>query len=102
MQLQQRGVSRRNALMLIATQTTVALNDEWLEAFWCEQCQSTEWFHVHKVGARDYQLSLAPSPLWQQVMGVVDPRGNPSVGEFTRRQSRMVGYGGVKDFRFVR
>jgi hypothetical protein len=100
-QLQQRGVNRRNAMMLIASQTTVALADEWLEAFWCQHCQKTEWLHVHKVGAREYQVSLASANLWQQVMGVIDPHGNPSVSEFTRRQSRMVKHGGVKDFRFV-
>jgi hypothetical protein len=39
--------------------------------------------------------------LWQQVSGVIHPQGNPSVGEFTRRQSRMVGFQGVKEFSFV-
>ena len=100
-QLQQRGVNHRNARMLITNQTTVALSDEWIEAFWCEQCQTTEWLHVHKLSAREYQISRVAPSLWQQVMGVVDPRGNASVSEFTRRQSRMVGYGGVKDFRFM-
>jgi hypothetical protein len=35
------------------------------------------------------------------VSGVIHPHINPSVGEFTRRQSRMVGFNGVKDFSFV-
>jgi hypothetical protein len=100
-QLQDRGVSRRNALMLIANQTTISIDNEWIEAFWCAECQRTEWFHVKKVGAREYTLSIPAPRLWQQVAGVVDPHGNPSVSEFTRRQSRMVGYGGVKDFRFI-
>ncbi|MBE9209035.1 hypothetical protein IQ244_21340 [Nostoc sp. LEGE 06077] len=100
-QLQQRGVSRRNALMLIASHTTVTIEGEWLEAFWCEECQQTKWYHVQKSGDRTYNLSLAPHELWQQVTGVINPSGNPSVGEFTRRQSRLVGYQGMKDFQFV-
>jgi hypothetical protein len=46
-------------------------------------------------------VRVAPPELWQQVHGVIQPSGNPSVGEFTRRQSRMLGFNGVKDFRFV-
>ena len=100
-QLQQRGMSRRSALMLVASQTTVIINGEWLEALWCEQCQGTKWYHVHKSDERTYELSAAPRELWQQVAGVVDPQGNPSVGEFTRRHSRLVGCNSIKDFNFV-
>ncbi|AOY84611.2 hypothetical protein BJP36_10535 [Moorena producens JHB] len=94
----QRGLKRKYALMLIASQTAVPLEGEWLEAFWCSQCQETQWYHVCKTGDRTYNLSLAPDQLWQQVTGVMDPQGNPSVGEFTRRQSRRIGFQGVKDF----
>ncbi|MBD2493021.1 hypothetical protein [Nostoc sp. FACHB-280] len=100
-QLQQRGISRRNALMLVASQTAVLIEGEWLEAFWCEQCQQTKWYHVQKSSDRTYKLSLAPQELWQQVTGVIHPSGNPSVGEFTRRQSRLLSYQGMKDFQFV-
>jgi hypothetical protein len=101
-QLQQRGVNRKNALLLMAHQTAVSLDGEWLEAFWCKECQDTKWYHVCKTGARTYEVRVAPVELWQQVHGVIQPKGNPSVGEFTRRHSRMVGFNGVKDFRFVR
>jgi len=99
-QLQERGIGRKYALMLVANKTAVPLEGEWLEAFWCEQCQKKQWYHVRK---RDhtYNISLAPPELWQQAMGVINVQGNPSVGEFTRRQSKMVGFQGVKDFRFV-
>lgn len=101
-QLQQRGVvSRKMALMLVANQNTVSLTGEWLEAFWCQHCQSTTWYHVHKINDRTYELSPAPQELWQRVQGVIDPTGNPSVGEFTRRQARMLGFNGVKDFKYV-
>jgi hypothetical protein len=100
-QLQERGMSRRNALMLVTSQTTVALKGEWLEAFWCEHCQQTKWYHVRKSDRGNYELSPAPQELWQQVSGVIDAQGNPSVGEFTRTQARMFGYKGISDFHFV-
>jgi hypothetical protein len=100
-QLQQRGVGRRAALLLIATQTTVTLDGEWLEKFWCPVCQESHWYHVNKTGERSYQLSLAPQELWQQVQGVIDPRGNPSVGEFTYTQARMANIHGIKQYRYV-
>jgi hypothetical protein len=43
-QLQQRGIRRLKALMLVAKHTAVPLKDEWLEAFWCEDCQQTKWY----------------------------------------------------------
>lgn len=39
-QLQQRGVARKEAMMLIAASGAIALDGEWLEAFWCDQCNS--------------------------------------------------------------
>jgi hypothetical protein len=100
-QLQQRGINRRSALMLVASKTAVLIEGEWLESFWCEHCQETKWYHVRKSDERTYQVSVAPYELWQQVVGVVNPEGNPSVGEFTRRQSRLVGCHSIKDFKFV-
>ncbi|BAU11444.1 hypothetical protein LEP3755_19380 [Leptolyngbya sp. NIES-3755] len=87
--------------MLVATQNTVLLSGEWLEAFWCDECQSTEWYHVRRLEGNHYQISLAPAELWQQAIGVMHPTGNPSVGEFTKQQARMVRYGGVSQFHFV-
>jgi len=96
-QLQQRGIARREAMILVAAKTTVSLEGEWLEAFWCEECQEKKWYHVRKRESV-YELSLAPTELWQQATGVIDPRRNPSVGEFTYRQSRTMGGNTVKDF----
>lgn len=86
--------------MLVASKTAVPLEGEWLEAFWCRECQQSRWYHVRKHD-RNYEVSLAPPELWQQATGVINPQGNPSVGEFTRKQSRMLGYNGIKEFRFV-
>jgi hypothetical protein len=43
----------------------------------------------------------APETLWMQASGVILPTGNPSVGEFTRRQARQTQYQGIKDFRRI-
>ncbi len=98
-QLQQRGISRQKALMLVANQAAVSLAGEWLEAFWCPQCQESKWYHVKKRDAQTYDVSVAPMELWKQAIGVVDPEGNPSVGEFTRRHARMMTYK-IADFQF--
>lgn len=95
-QLQQRGLSRRSASLLIANQTVVPIQREWLEAFWCEECQQTNWYHVCQSEKQTYQLSLAPKEIWQQVTGVIHPYGNPSVSEFTRRQARIFTHNGIQ------
>lgn len=95
--LQQRGMGRRLALTVIAGLGTVPLQGEWLEAFWCGECQQTQWYHVRKIG-NVYDLSPAPAELWLQASGVILPTGNPTVGEFTRRQARQTTYAGAKDF----
>ncbi|MBD2357552.1 hypothetical protein H6G41_23550 [Tolypothrix sp. FACHB-123] len=99
-QLQQRGVKRREALMLVAAKTAVPLQGEWLEAFWCEECQQTKWYHIRKRDAT-YELSLAPAELWEQATGVIHPHKNPTVSEFTTRQSRMMDHRSILDFRFI-
>ncbi|MBD2292375.1 hypothetical protein H6G06_02480 [Anabaena sphaerica FACHB-251] len=99
-QLQQRGMRRKEAVMLVAAKTVVPLEGEWLEALWCDDCQETKWYHIRKRQSI-YELSLAPSELWQQATGVINPHRNPSVGEFTFRQSRVVGGNGIKDFGLV-
>ncbi|MEO0536525.1 MAG: hypothetical protein AAF215_21935 [Cyanobacteria bacterium P01_A01_bin.123] len=107
-QLQQRGMKRRSALTLIQSCTTVPLSNEWLESFWCPECQATTWYHVRSYensqfrgGKYRYELSPAPESLWQQVSGVIQPGGNPSVSEFTRRTARDRSYQGVRGFRLI-
>ncbi|NMG06329.1 hypothetical protein [Brasilonema sp. UFV-L1] len=92
-QLHQRGISRQKALMLMAKKTAISLDCEWLEAFWCEQCNESKWYHVKKQ-ACIYHVSVASPELWRQAVGVIHLEGNPSVGEFTRRHARKVGYNG--------
>jgi hypothetical protein len=99
--LQQRGLSRLRSLTVIAGYGTVPLTGEWLEAFWCDQCQETRWYHICKTNANDYTVTVAPTTLWMQASGVILPTGNPSVGEFTRRQARHTQFQGIKDFRRI-
>ncbi|MEM7554051.1 MAG: hypothetical protein AAF378_08120 [Cyanobacteria bacterium P01_A01_bin.84] len=100
-QLQQRGMGRQTALLLIGTNNTVLIPNEWLEAFWCPECQKTKWYHICKDNkANTYKVSLAPNVLWQQVTGIANPGGNPSVSEFTQRQSRIPSSKSIKDFKF--
>lgn len=98
--LQQHGVGRRNALMLMASQTAVLLNNEWLEAFWCDRCQKTKWYHVRSQDGT-YHISVVPQELWQRAVGTISCEGNPSVGEFTRRQARTSGYTLSQQFKLI-
>jgi hypothetical protein len=100
-QLQSRGMALVTAQMVIDTHTTVSIQGEWLEAFWCDLCQTTTWYHVRKTGDRSYEVSAAQDELWQAVSGVIHPNGNPSVGEFTRRVAKMTGYQGLKAFNTI-
>jgi hypothetical protein len=100
-QLQSRGMGRATAQMVIRAHTTVSIQGEWLEAFWCDLCQTTQWYHIRKTSDRVYAVSLIPDELWQAVGGVIHPNGNPSVGEFTRRMAKMIGYQGLKAFNTI-
>jgi hypothetical protein len=100
-QLSARGVNKLASKLLLNSNTTISISGEWLEAFWCDQCQEVAWYHVCKKADRIYEISIAPQELWQKVSGVIDPKGNPSVGEFTRRQARLMTYQGKKDFQVV-
>ncbi|MEL7355034.1 MAG: hypothetical protein AAFN40_00590 [Cyanobacteria bacterium J06560_6] len=91
-QLQSKGLSRKKATMLIAQKTTIALNQEWLEAFWCSECYETQWYHVQRNDEGQYIASLAERELWQRAQGVIPSHGNPSVGEFSRKQACMSQY----------
>ncbi|MDJ0704403.1 MAG: hypothetical protein QNJ46_14055 [Leptolyngbyaceae cyanobacterium MO_188.B28] len=106
--LQQRGMKRLSALTLIQSYTAIPLTGEWLEDFWCQECQETTWYHVCRYenpqlqgGKYHYKLSPAPESLWRQASGVIQPGGNPSVGEFTRRAARNINYQGVRGFRLI-
>lgn len=87
-QLRSRGYSHKNASLVLGDRPTVSLSGEWLEQFWCPECQSKEWYYVQK-REKTYILISAPRELWQTATGVISPRGNPSVSEHTLRYSRQ-------------
>ena len=94
-QLQDRGISKRHASLLLSDRTTVSLTGEWVESFWCDHCQKTEWYHVKRStvlgkSQSQYDVSLVSPEVWQHVTGVMDVHGNPSVSAFTLRHSRMM------------
>ncbi len=86
--LQERGMSQRKANLVMQNHTTVLLQDEWLEAFWCPDCQEKNWFHIKQKKERFEIVSVAPE-LWQRTTGTV-PNGNPSVSEFSQRESKRL------------
>lgn len=81
--LYQTEVNKPEALMLSNSQTAVPLKSEWLEAFWCKDCQQKKWYHIHKSSTNIYEVVVAPPELWQKALRLAYPHGNPSVSEFT-------------------
>ncbi|MEO0768099.1 MAG: hypothetical protein AAFY72_01485 [Cyanobacteria bacterium J06649_4] len=82
--------------------TTVPLASEWLECFWCDECQRNEWYWITQSDDSCYSVSKVPESLWQQAQNVILPTGNPTVSEFTRRQANRENYYGLKDFVMVK
>jgi hypothetical protein len=103
--LQEAGFNRHLAAMLMSEHTTISIPGEWLEKFWCIECDLAQWYRVKRHhrpdggGAAIYYVEIAAPELWQRVAGVHDPNGNPSVGEFTRTQAKATGM--VRDFKFI-
>lgn len=91
-QLRKLGIGQLRAKLLLNSRTAIPLSGEWLESFWCAECQSKDWYWVKLQDAR-YQVQLAPQALWQYAVGVHHPHGNPSVGEFTLNAARGYGRG---------
>ena len=51
--------SRQNTLMLVVSKTVVDEESEWLQAFWCDECQETTWDQVHKDYDSIYKVFVA-------------------------------------------
>ncbi|GAB4214051.1 MAG: hypothetical protein OHK0012_11310 [Synechococcales cyanobacterium] len=97
-QLQVRGMGSLTSRLVMAAYGEVPLVGEWIEAFWCGQCQDTTWYHVHKVEERRYTVTPAPYALWKNATKVVNPFQNPSVSEYTFRASKGYSAYGLKGF----
>jgi hypothetical protein len=99
------GFGRNISMLLMHEYSTVSLTGHWLEKFWCEDCGQAEWYRVERYlvdgkGMAKYHVALAERELWERVSGVHSPDGNPSVGEFTRKQAKATSM--VRDFGAVR
>jgi hypothetical protein len=95
--LREQGISKKKAGLVLATRTAVRI-EEWIEAFWCRECEETNWYRVRQTGHQNYELSLVPPKLWKRVEGAIDPFGNPSVSEYTRKQSNRLNNQVFKDY----
>jgi hypothetical protein len=95
-QLRQQGMTRKRASLLLQQQTVVTLAQEWLEACWCPECQESKWYHIRRSEEGHYAVTVAAREQWQQADGVINPEGNPSVGEFTRRQASGRGHASIQ------
>lgn len=98
--LRERGMGRKPAYLVVATYGAVPLRGEWIECFWCKACEHARWYHVRRQD-KAYTISVAPIELWKQATGVLNPEGNPTVSEFTRKAARLGIIYGVKTYRFM-
>ncbi|MBE9174545.1 hypothetical protein IQ225_03025 [Synechocystis salina LEGE 06155] len=86
--LRSRGYTQKKASLVLGDRPVISLTGEWLEEFWCPECQSKQWYYVRKEAnikeANIYVVTPAPRSLWQTATGVIDPKGNPSVSQYTK------------------
>ena len=81
-------MSTKTARLVINAYPVFVLSNEWLEELYCEQCNSSHWFHIIKHSPDQYTLRWAPQHLWEQVAHVDPSVANPTVSEYTRKQAR--------------
>ena len=94
------GKHRANEI-LEAYNHALSIGNEWLECFWCDRCQASKWWHVTRRDRIIHELTPINRELWERASGVIRPEGNPTVGEFTRKNARANGVIGAKQYRFL-
>ena len=87
-ELQQRGMTSKQARLVINAYPVLVLSNEWLEELFCPQCGTSRWCHITKHDQVEDSVRWAPRDLWEQVAHVDPTAANPTVGEFTRRSAR--------------
>jgi hypothetical protein len=87
-QLKARGMPDKKAKLVIHAYPVLVLSNEWLEELFCPQCGTSTWCHVTKHDRIKHTVRWAPRDLWMQVAHVDPVVANPTVSEFTRRESR--------------
>lgn len=96
-QLREQGMSKKTATMVLTDHTAVR-TPLWIEAFWCGECEEVRWYLVKKTDRRTFELSSVPRGLWERMEGAIDPFGNPSVSEFTRKQAKRLNQKVFRDY----
>jgi hypothetical protein len=89
-ELRARGMSDKNARLVINAYPVLVLSNEWLEELFCPQCGTNSWCHVTRLDNARHTVRWAPRDLWMQVAHVDPLHPNPSVSEFTRRAARQL------------
>ena len=87
-ELQQRGMTSKQARLVIHAYPVLVLSNEWLEELFCPQCGTIRWCHIIKHDRGNHSVRWAPRDLWEQVAHVDPTAANPTVSEFTRRSAR--------------
>ncbi|MFP4135331.1 MAG: hypothetical protein ACLFQP_12395 [Halothece sp.] len=95
--LQEQGMTKKTATLVLATRTAVRTN-VWVEAFWCRECEAVTWYLVRKTDDRAFEVSPVPRGLWERMEGAIDPFGNPTVSEFTRKEAKRLNNRLYKDY----
>jgi len=82
------GTTRKKAVLLHTVTPTWVDRNRWIEPFFCS-ADGQIWMVCIRQPEGHVICEPAPSELWRQTTGTVDPnKPNPSVGEFTYRGSR--------------
>ena len=80
----------RKARLVIQAYPVLVLSNEWLEELFCPACGTSGWCHVTRHDRVQHTVRWAPRSLWEQVAHVDPLVPNPSVSEYTRRESRRL------------
>ena len=87
-ELQQWGMTSKQARLVINAYPVLVLSDEWLKELFCLQCGTSRWCHITKHDRINHSVRWAPRDLWEQVAHVDPTAANPTVSEYTRRSAR--------------
>ncbi len=85
-QLSAKSKRKGSIQKVLASNGAQVIQGEWLEQFWCCECNSTAWYHVTQ-SEQNFILSPALSSLWKQVTGVGWPGHNPTVSQYSQKQA---------------
>ena len=78
--------SRDNIIYLTAAKIPCYLEDEWLECFWCSECNKNNFYHVKKWRNGSYQaLPPIATSAWNRAVGVAYPEGIPGISQYSQR-----------------